>query len=218
MADEPESERDQIDPALLLPIVEIGAPVLRQVGGQVDLAALKKPEVAAAWAQLIEQMKHTMRHAPGVGLAAPQIGRGLSLTVIEDKPAYQPDDPEWLAERGRRPVPFHVLVNPRLTLVEADDEPLFFEGCLSVPGFVALVPRARRVHVDAFDEHGQPVSIDAEGWYARILQHEIDHLNGTVYVDRMWSRSFCTVETYQKNWGGLPIAEVCARLGLPAKT
>jgi peptide deformylase len=206
---------DPVDPSLVLPVVEIGAPVLRHLAAQVDLAALQRPDVQAAWSALLEGMKHTMRHAPGVGLAAPQIGRGLQLTVIEDRIEYQPDDAEWLAERGRRPVPFHVLVNPKLTLLDADAEPaVFFEGCLSVPGLVALVPRARRVHVDAFDEHGAPVSIDAEGWYARILQHEIDHLNGVVYVDRMWARSLCTLPMFAQGWGALPIAEVRARLGL----
>ena len=91
--------------------------------------------------------------------------------------------------RERVPVPFHVIVNPVLRLLPGDDV-TFTEGCLSVRGYVARVARARRVHVECLDEHGTPRVIDASGWYARILQHEIDHLDGTLYVDRMDTRTF----------------------------
>lgn len=69
-----------------------------------------------------------------------------------------------------------------------------------MPGFVGMVPRAGKVRVDALNENGAPVRIEAEGWYARILQHEIDHLKGTLYIDRMWSRSFSSVDNYNRLW------------------
>ena len=143
-----------------------------------------------------------MRDAPGVGLAAPQIGLPLALAVIEDVGE--------VAETERAPVPFHVIVNPRLTLgPEAVD---FFEGCLSVEGFQAVVPRARTVRVEALDHRGEPVVIDARGWYARILQHEIDHLHGTLYVDRMSPRTLSTNRNMVRHWARVPIPEVLETL------
>lgn len=149
-----------------------------------------------------------MREAPGVGLAAPQIGRSLQLAVIEDRPEYTQDAPrEQLQERDRMPVPFHVIINPKLTLL---DEPHieFFEGCLSLAGYMAIVPRARRVRVECLDENGKPRLIEASGWHARILQHEIDHLRGTLYVDRMYAKSLSTVENYNLHWRDKTIDEV----------
>jgi peptide deformylase len=90
----------------------------------------------------------------------------------------------------------------------------FFEGCLSVPGFTALVPRALRARVNCLDHEGEPVTIEADGWYARILQHEIDHLRGVLYLDRMRSRSMMTVEHFTRHWNELPIAEVKRRLAI----
>ena len=157
---------------------------------------------------LIEAMRETLRDAPGVGLAAPQIGQSLQLAVIEDRPEYTKDAPaEQLAERERKPVPFHVIINPKLTLLgESGVE--FFEGCLSLAGYMALVPRARRVRVECLDEHGRSRVIEAGGWYARILQHEIDHLGGTLYTDRMHTRTLTTLENYNRRWKDKAIAEV----------
>jgi peptide deformylase len=128
-------------------------------------------------------MRETLRDAPGVGLAAPQIGLPLRLAVIEDTS----ESPET----QRKPVPFHVIINPTLTL--GHDLVEHFEGCLSIEGFQARVARAQTSRVNAWDHHGEPVSIDASGWYARILQHEIDHLDGKLYIDRMDPRTFTTV-------------------------
>ena len=149
-------------------------------------------------------MRETLSDAPGVGLAAPQIGEPLQLAIIEDKAEYQANLTEVeLAERGRRPVPFHVLINPEIRLLSSPDI-AFFEGCLSLPGFLGMVPRARKVSVKALNQFGEPVYIEAEGWYARILQHEIDHLKGTLYIDHMWSRSFCSLDNYNKHWKSKP--------------
>ena len=179
----------------VLPIVQTGDPVLRQEARELSLEELASPRIQ----QLIVDMRDTMRDAPGVGLAAPQVGEPLQLVVIEDAARLQANlTPEQLAERERTIVPFHVLVNPRLTLV-GDDQVQAFEGCLSFKGFVMVVPRSRRCRVEALDEHGQPVEREASGWYARILQHECDHLRGTLCCDRMDSRTLSTVENHVKH-------------------
>jgi peptide deformylase len=185
-------------------IPNVGEPVLR------DPARPLRPEEIGSdrIRGLIKHMRETLADAPGVGLAGPQIGEPLQLTIIEDKAEYQTNlTPEELAERERRPIPFHVLINPEIELLSPPDVS-FFEGCLSLPGFMAMVPRARKVRVRALDEAGKPVQIEAEGWYARILQHEIDHLNGTLYIDRMWSRSFSSVDQHNRHWKSKSTAEL----------
>jgi peptide deformylase len=93
----------------------------------------------------------------------------------------------------RTAVPFHVIINPKLSFPD-ESTAKFFEGCLSVEGYQAVVERSLNVRVECLNERGEEVTIDAHGWYARILQHEIDHLNGTLYVDRMNTRTLTTIE------------------------
>jgi len=184
---------------MLLKIVQAGEPVLRRLARALPPSEITSVEIQ----RLIELMRETMRDAPGVGLAAPQVGVPLQLAVIED--------PGEGAEQERSPVPFHVIVNPRLALgAETVDH---FEGCLSVDGFQALVPRARAVTVEALDHAGQPIIIRAIGWYARILQHEIDHLGGTLYVDRMRTRTLSTARNMARHWAGVAASDVLAALG-----
>ena len=167
--------------------------------------------------QLVVDMRETMRAAPGVGLAAPQIGLGLQLAVIEDAPEYQSNaTPEELAERERAVVPFHVIINPVLTLMPGTPVE-FFEGCLSVDGWMALVGRAAAVRVDALDENGRDVRIEARGWHARILQHEIDHLHGMLCIDRMDPRTLSSHANYSKLWRGRSVAEVREALHAPTR-
>ena len=174
----------------VLEIVQAGHPVLRQVA-----RPLERDEILVAdIQQLIADMRDTMRAAPGVGLAAPQVGIGLQLAVIEDPATVSEED---LRKRDRERVPFHVIINPRLVVEEAEPA-TFYEGCLSVEGYAARVGRARVVRVDALDEKAQPVTIRAHGWYARILQHEIDHLNGILYIDRMDTRTFAAADNLIK--------------------
>jgi len=175
---------------MILQIVQTGDPVLRQVAKTLPVEEIR----SAATQRFIEQMRDTMRAAPGVGLAAPQIGVSIQLAVIEDRIDYIKDiSSEELTARQRSPVDFHVIINPKLSIV-GDETVDFFEGCLSVSGFAAVVSRARKVRVECLNERAEPITIAAEGWYARILQHEIDHLNGTLYIDRMQTRSFTTTE------------------------
>ena len=194
---------------MLLKIRQVGEPVLRQRASEIQPEEIGRDGLV----RLIEFMRDTMRDAPGVGLAAPQIGVPLRLAVIEDPAEYQQNlSPEELAVRERAPVPFQVLINPRLTI---EDPTLveYFEGCLSLDGFAALVPRARAVRLEALDESGRPIAYVAHGWHARILQHEIDHLDGALYIDRMHTRSFTSVENSSRYWRR-PIIEVRSALGL----
>ncbi len=185
-------------------IAQVGEAVLRQRARQLGVDEIRSRETQ----QLIEWMRETMHDAPGVGLAAPQVGLGLQLAIIEDKPEYLKDMPAAaVKERERKAVPFHVIVNPKLTLQGPSDVE-FFEGCLSLAGFTAVVPRVRHVKVECLDHNGKSKVIEASGWYARILQHEIDHLQGTVYIDRMYSRSFMSTENYGRHWKDKAIREV----------
>jgi peptide deformylase len=194
---------------MILKIRSVGEPVLRS-----RAMPLRREEILLpSTRDLIAAMRETMHDAPGVGLAAPQVGVPLQLAVIEDREENMKDlSREVLAERERKPVAFHVIINPVLTL-ESPAEIEFFEGCLSLPGLVALVPRARKVKVECLDEHGQPRVIRASGWYARILQHEIDHLSGALYVDRMRSVSLCSLDNFARHWKGKTTAEVKQLLG-----
>jgi len=194
---------------VLLKIIQAGNPVLRQAA-----RPLAPKEIGSRNVQeLIEYMRETMRDAPGVGLAAPQIGESIQLAVIEDRADLMKELPlEQLRDREREPVPFHVIINPRIT-ARFGPEVEFFEGCLSVSGFAAVVPRHRQVRVECFDEHGSPKVIEATGWYARILQHEIGHLEGQLYVDLMYSRSFTSIENATRLWKNVPVSDVLKQVG-----
>lgn len=179
-----------------LKICQAGEPVLRRQARQLATDEIRSPAIQ----RLIELMRETMRDAPGVGLAAPQVGESVRIVVIEDTGEYQKMLPAHiLAERGRTTVPFHVIINPVMRIDDSASA-TFFEGCLSVNGYAALVPRVLAVRVECLDECGEERVIEAQGWYARILQHEIDHLEGTLYVDRMLSRSFINKDVYTSAW------------------
>jgi peptide deformylase len=144
---------------VIRPIVVVGHPVLRQKAKRVT-------QIDRSIQKLIDDMIETMREAPGVGLAAPQVGVPLRLAVIE------------VDEK------ITVIVNPEI--IKSTGEAELDEGCLSVPGFWGRLTRAERVSVKALDRHGKEQRIrDAEGLLAQALQHEIDHLDGYLYVDRM---------------------------------
>ncbi len=209
MANEPSDAHS----ALRLKILQVGEPVLRVGAREVSTDEIGSPRIQ----DLIERMRDTMRDAPGVGLAAPQIGESLQLAVIEDRAEYvHGADPVWIAERERAVVPFCVLINPRLSVI-AEERVEFFEGCLSVAGFTALVARARAVRVECLNERAEPVVIEAHGWHARILQHEIDHLNGCLYIDRMERRSFMTTTNHGRYWKERSIESIRVALGLNGK-
>ena len=189
-------------------IVQAGDPVLRQ-----RTRSLSPIEIHSAEIQnLIEQMREALRSAPGVGLAAPQVGQSVQLAVIEDRAEYHKDiSADLMAERQRKPVPFQVLINPEI-ISRSEEDKVFFEGCLSLTGYCALVPRSSILQVSYLDQHGLPHSLEARGWHARIIQHEVDHLQGTLYIDRMLSRSFTSLDNLAQYWKGEPVERVLERL------
>jgi peptide deformylase len=189
-------------------IVQAGDLVLRNPARPVPREKLGTPELQS----LVDEMVATMRTAPGVGLAAPQIGVGWQLIVVEDDDQRMSSiSEEDRRSRERTPLPLTAIVNPELRFL-GQAEAIFFEGCLSVSGWTALVSRALEVEVTGFTPAGDPLKLQARGWPARILQHEIDHLRGTLYVDRMFSRSFTQADLARRLWGDKPIAEVAATL------
>jgi peptide deformylase len=188
----------------ILPIVQTGAPVLRARALEVPPEVIPTAEFQA----LIASMIATMREAPGVGLAAPQIGISARIIVLEDRSEFLDSmDPAQLEERERSAFPTRVFVNPVLRLL-GEERVMFLEGCLSVSGFAALVERSREAEVSGLDEHGVAQTWRVKGWPARILQHEVDHLEGTLYVDRMKTRSFATTQNAAQFYADKPVAQL----------
>ncbi len=147
--------------------------------GDPRLLEIARPVVdftTPALAELIEDMFETMAAAGGVGLAAPQIGVGLQLVIFgfEHSERYPAADA----------IPQTILINPLITPLSADEE-LGWEGCLSVPGLRGEVPRFTRIRYQGVDERGQPIDRTVEGFHARVVQHECDHLIGRLYPTRM---------------------------------
>ncbi len=189
-------------PDAVAPIVQAGHPALRTPALPYD-GQLSDDELR----ELVALMHRTMRAAPGVGLAAPQIGLPLALAVVEDPGV---PDPDVAAARERTPVPPRVLVNPAYEPVD-DERVAFYEGCLSVVGYVAVVARPRRVRLTCLDEHGAAVDEVLTGWPARIVQHETDHLRGTLYLDRAETRSLAASDGLGAHWASEPVPHEAAR-------
>ncbi len=170
----------------VLPKTQFGDPILQTRAKDVSTSFLK----TTACKTLIKEMIYTMRRAGGVGIAAPQVGKNLRLAVMEMRPT--PTRPH-LERRG--PV---VVINP--TILKLSKKTVSdWEGCLSLQGVRGLVPRAERVTVEYTNEQGERVTEHAEGFWARIFQHEIDHLDGVVYVERMQDmKTLMTVDEFKK--------------------
>ncbi len=151
------------------PVLRMGHPLLRQVAAP---AVVGSPDLH----ELVADMDETMRALKGAGLAAPQIGVSLRVVIFELK-----DNPRY---PHVAPVPYTVLVNPVLTMLgeEQDDG---WEGCLSVPGLRGLVPRYRRLRYQGFTPDGAPIDRTVDGFHARVVQHEVDHLDGILYPQRL---------------------------------
>jgi peptide deformylase len=194
-----------------LEIVQCGDPILRRPAELVDPSAISTAE----FQDLIARMRATMEAAPGVGLAAPQIGVGIQLAVLEDGPQrWGQLTEEQRMSRERDVLAFTVLINPSLRQIDSEDQTSFYEGCLSVPGLTGMVARHRGVRVEALDEHGEPIDRVFSGWSARIVQHELDHLAGRLYLDRVESRSLSTLENYARFWANRPPGDAAAALGI----
>jgi len=174
----------------ILKVARLGHPVLREAAKPVDPRAIRTPQ----FQRFVDDMIETMREYDGAGLAANQVHTLLQVAVIEvlGNPRY-PDVPA---------VPLMVLINPVVTpLTEETEEG--WEGCLSVPDMRGMVPRFTAARLQCLDREGQPVDLVAKDFFARVCQHETDHLNGMVYLDRM--RSLATlshIAEWNKHWLG----------------
>ena len=150
-------------------IVSLPEPVLRK-------KARKVTDFGPELQTLIDDMVETMRVAPGVGLAAPQVDASVRVIVVE----YGEEDEE---ETAVIPPKLYTVVNPEITRFSTESE-VGSEGCLSIPGFAGDVERPLGITIKGQNRRGQPIRIKAEGWLARIFQHEIDHLDGVLFIDR----------------------------------
>lgn len=190
-------------------IAQMGEPVLRRRADEVPLELIGRP----AFETLIDDMIETMRDADGAGLAAPQVYESVRLTVIEV--GRNPRYPSF------EPIPLTVLINPVVTPIGYDasgaladeDSVVMYEGCLSVTGVRGRVKRPRQVQVQALDRQGRPFSFTWEGVRAAVVQHETDHLDGVLYLDRADSRSLTFLREYDRH---VPLAERVMDRGQPS--
>jgi peptide deformylase len=174
----------------ILKVARMGHPVLRTPGRAIDPGDVKSPRIQ----QLIDDMFETMTEYQGVGLAAPQVHESLRLFVAGFAPAPGDDEDE---ER----VPLMALINPEVTPVGAETVE-DWEGCLSIPDIRGKVPRARQILVRALDRRGKRIEIRASNFTARVIQHETDHLNGVLFLDRMASFQTLTfLDEFGRYWG-----------------
>ncbi len=153
----------------ILKVARMGHPVLREKCKPIDPKTIMSPQVQG----LIKNMFATMAEYGGVGLAAPQVHEPVQL-VIAGGDADEEGRPHYL-----------VLINPVITVLNEDETLGMYEGCLSLPGLRGWVERPAAIKVAAFDDHGKQVEFNLEGFPAVVMQHECDHLNGVLYVDRM---------------------------------
>ena len=175
----------------ILKVARLGHPVLRRPASPVPAEEVRTPEIQ----RLIDDMIETMREYDGAGLAANQVHTLKQIAVIEvlENPRY-PDAPQ---------VPLTVVINPVVTPLSEELEE-GWEGCLSVPDMRGLVPRHTAVRLQCLDRAGQPVDVVAKEFFARVIQHETDHLNGVVYLDRMPDLSTLShIAEWNKHWLGL---------------
>jgi peptide deformylase len=192
-------------------IVQVGDPVLRAATAALDPGTIRTSEIQ----NLIQRMVAAMHKAPGVGLAAPQVGVSKRLIVMEDRPEMTAGLPQdVLIEREREPQPLRVLINPVMTMVGAETRD-FFEGCLSIAGYTAMVTRNREVAVSYLDENGNPQEWRPRGWPARVMQHEYDHLERVLYTDKMIRRSFMSTDEFKARHATKLIADLKQELGIP---
>jgi peptide deformylase len=172
----------------ILKVARLGHPVLRQVAKPVPQGEIKSPAIQ----RLIDDMIETMHEYDGVGIAAPQVHESLQIAVIEvaRNPRY-PRAPE---------IPLTVLINPEIT-ARSDAKRTGWEGCLSVDGLRGQVPRSEQLTARWLDRTGRPVQVEAQGFFAVVIQHEVDHLNGKVFLDRMADLTTLThLQEYERYW------------------
>lgn len=178
----------------ILKISRLGHPVLRERARELSTDEIRSPEIG----RLIQDMIETMREYGGIGLAAPQVHRSVRLAVVEFS-----EDSARYPEMGMQPLA--VFINPKVTVLDPQEQS-YWEGCLSIPELRGLVHRSRKIRVDYLDIEGKNETLEAEGFLATVLQHELDHLSGFLFVDRM------------KDMTQLAFLEEYRRYHLPAKS
>ena len=154
-------------------VARLGHPVLREPCRELTRTEIRSP----ATRRLVEDMRETMAEYAGVGLAAPQVHEPVRIAIIE----FDPGDAERDLDEGQASF---TVFNPKTTVLDPTPEG-YWEGCLSVPGMRGYVERPRRVRVDYLDEAAKPARVVADGFLATVFQHELDHLDGVLYVDRL---------------------------------
>jgi peptide deformylase len=173
----------------ILKVARMGHPVLREKARDLTPEEISSPAIK----RLIEDMIETMHEYSGIGLAAPQVHQSIQLAVIE----FEDDNERY---PGMSEQPLGVYINPKITVLDSKEQG-FWEGCLSVPELRGLVHRPRKIRVDYLDQNANPRSIEAEGFLATVFQHELDHLAGKLFVDRMKDMTKLAFLTeYQRYW------------------
>jgi peptide deformylase len=173
----------------ILKVARMGHPVLREIARDLTPKEIQSPEIR----RLVEDMIETMHEYSGIGLAAPQVHQSLQIAVIE----FEEDNPRY-PDAGAQGLT--VFINPKMTVLD-EKEQGYWEGCLSVPELRGLVYRPRKVQVDYLDLDGKPQQLVAEEFLATVVQHELDHLQGTLYVDKIRDlKKFSFIEEYNRYW------------------
>src|SRR6478752_3282494 len=196
-----ETVQEILSAGILPPIVQAGHPVLRHVAAPYD--------GQLADADLSDLMRSVMHKAPGVGLAAPQLGIPLQIAVLEDQFDV---DPDVAAVRGREALPFFAMLNPGYRPLGAKSA-AFYEGCLSIGSLQAAVVRPESVQLDFTAPDGTKLQQTFPGWQARIVQHETDHLQGILFLDRAELRSISNNAEYSARWAQPDISRARQELG-----
>ncbi len=157
---------------MIQPICRMGNPILRKVAAEVKTETIKTD----SFTRLIQDLKDSMKHYGGIGIAAPQVGISQQVCVIELN---------GINRYGQEiNLPFTVFINPRIEVL-SDEQKGYWEGCLSVPGLRGYVERPQHIRVNYLNEKAEPVQMEAQGFLATVIQHELDHLFGTLYIDRI---------------------------------
>ena len=157
---------------MIQPICRMGNPILRKVAAEVKTESIRSD----SFAQLIQDLKDSMKHYGGIGIAAPQIGIAQQVCVIELNGINR-----YSQEIN---LPFTVFINPRIEIL-SEEQKGYWEGCLSVPGLRGYVERPQHIRVNYLNDKSEPVQMEAQGFLATVIQHELDHLFGTLYIDRI---------------------------------
>lgn len=171
---------------MVLPILKLGDPTLRKIAIEVPVEEISSPSIQS----LIDDLIETKRAANAIGIAAPQVGslkRIFLVEVLSDTPSYRPR------------YPLTIVINPKITFL-SEDYFEFYEGCLSIPDLRGAVPRCLDIRVEGFDRNANLIDLKVRGVSAGIFQHELDHLDGVLFLDKVEnSKTLCTWEEYRKH-------------------